>query len=175
MRGAARGCFVGAVLAGVVGCASGPQFDGQTYRGEQVSFRVGPLPGGFRRIGSDDALLTFRNDQAGASLAINARCRLDGDDVPLRALVQHLFLQFTERRELSQRSFTLDGREALEVQLLASLDGVQRRFTVTVFKKNECVYDFLLVSDGGEQGNPAVEADYRKLVEGFATLEDSSP
>jgi len=156
----------------LVACAGGPQFDGREYRGDGLAFRIGPVPTGLRLVQSDDARLAFRNDDDGSTVVVNARCRLDGDDVPLRALVQHLFLQFTDRTLLGERAFRLDGRDALEVEIEASLDGVRRHFVVTVLKKDGCVYDFVLVdrphAAGGEAGRAA---HFRRLVEGFVTLD----
>jgi len=91
--------------------------------------------------------------------------------VPLRALVQHLFLQFTDRVQLSERPFKLDGRDALEVEMNASLDGVPRHFLVTVLKKDGCVYDFILVEAVGASGAGSNAAAYHALVSGFRTLD----
>jgi hypothetical protein len=62
----------------------------------------------------------------------------------------------------------LDGREALQTQLLAKLDGVAKRYEVFVLKKNGCVYDFIHVAP------PDAPADGRRrfvaFVQGFATI-----
>ena len=150
-------------------CGGGPQFNGTEYHGEQVAFRLGQVPTGFRRISTDEALLGFQSEASGNTIAVNARCGLDGDDVPLHALVNHLFLQFTSRERLSERSFRLDGRDALEVELEAALDGVRRHFLVVVSKKNGCVYDFVLVAP--RRLSPAEQTQFRNMVEGFGTLD----
>lgn len=157
-----------AIAALLAACASGPQFNGTEYRSDQVSFRLGPLPPGFRRIQTDEALLGFQNSDAGDTIAVNARCGLDGDDVPLQALVNHLFLQFTAREKVSERSFKLDGRDALEVELDAALDGVKRRFLIIVMKKDGCVYDFVLVSPRALSDSD--KSQFHGMVEGFGTL-----
>jgi hypothetical protein len=149
----------------LLACA-GPAFDGRVYRSADISFRVGPQPEPWRKIQVEGALLAFR-DPAGATIALNGRCGMDGDDVPLRALTHHLFLQFTARHVLDQRELVLDGREALRTELLAELDGVPRRFIVYVLKKNECVYDFLWI--GLEHPHPDSVAAFGRFVEGFST------
>jgi len=153
-----------------LGCG-GAQFNGVEYRDQQVAFRLGPLPAGMRTVQSDDARLAFQNDQAGATIAIGARCGEEADDVPLRALVQHLFLQFEDRTLLSERELVLDSRAALRAELIARLDGVKRHFVVVVMKKDECVYDFLHV-DGGGDGAAQVRSrqDFSKMIEGFVVL-----
>src|SRR4030095_13677369 len=106
-----------------LGCASNA-YDGRIYRNDDLAFRIGPVPEGWRPIEASDALLAFRDDGGKTTIAVNARCGLDGDDIPLSALTQHLFLQFTERHLESQDLVRMDGREALRTQIVAALDGV---------------------------------------------------
>jgi hypothetical protein len=151
------------VLCTLPGCG-GPTFDGSVYRGSEVSFRVGALPSGWRKIDVDGALLAFRSDRDGATIAMNGRCGVDGDDVPLAALTHHLFLNFTKRHVESQQTVELDGREALRSELTAELDGVSKRFLVFVMKKDGCVYDFMWI--GAEGASPG---DFQRFVQGFST------
>lgn len=161
--------FVGA--SAIQGCGAA-QFDGAEYRDKEVAFRLAYVPAGLSPLDSGESKVAFQNEEAGSTIAVSARCGVDSDDVPLRALVQHLFLQLSDREIVSENEFTLDGRAALEMEIDAHLDGVRRRFVVTVLKKDGCVYDFLHV-DGGSQ-SPALESSrrqFRKLVRGFSTLE----
>jgi hypothetical protein len=143
----------------------GPHFNGSSYDDGTLRFRTGPVPSSWRAIDADGTLLAFRDDQAGATLALNARCGVDGDDVPLPSLTQHLFLQFTERQQKSQQELTLDGRAALRTELVGKLDGVPKQFLVYVLKKDGCVYDFWRISDAGN----ADAAAFESFVKGFAT------
>jgi len=158
-----------AAIAGLLlaACASSG-FDGRVYKDEDVHFRVGPVPNTWRRLEVDDTRLAFRDDAANSTVAVNGRCGLDGDDVPLESLTQHLFLQFTERTQLSQAKVSLDGREALRTEMSASLDGVKKQYLVYVLKKNSCVYDFMYIAEGSAPG-PRVE--FERFVQGFAALE----
>ena len=161
----------GATLCGAVlllaACASSG-FDGRVYKDEDVHFRVGPVPSSWRRLEVDDTRLAFRDDAANATVAVNGRCGLDGDDVPLPSLTQHLFLQFTERTQLSQTKVSLDGREALRTEMSAALDGVKKRYLVYVLKKDSCVYDFMYIASDSAPGS---RADFERFVQGFAALE----
>lgn len=155
----------------IVGCGSA-QFDGTEYRDKEVAFRLAYVPTGLTPLKSAESKVAFQNEQVGSTIAVSARCGVDSDDVPLRALVQHLFLQLADREVISEKEFALDGRAALEMEIEAHLDGVRRHFVVTVLKKDGCVYDFLHVDGGAE--NPALlgsREDFRKLVRGFSTLE----
>lgn len=156
------------LLAGLVLIAcGGPTLEGSVYRGDELSFRVGPRPPAWRGIEVDGALLSFRDDAAAATIAVNGRCGVDGDDVPLRALTQHLFLNFTDRELSSQEEQTLDGRDALRSELLAELDGVPRRFVVYVLKKDGCVYDFVWI--GPIENSERAIGEFERFVLGFST------
>jgi hypothetical protein len=154
-----------------LGCRGGSHFDGVEYRDDQVAFRLGPVPPGSHPLRANDALLAFDNARVGSTIAISARCSLESDDIPLRALVAHLFLQLTDRKVLAEREFHLDGRSALEVEQDASLDGVSRHFVVVVVKKDGCVYDLWHIDRGGDAPELVeARADFRAMVAGFRVL-----
>jgi hypothetical protein len=154
--------------AAAAACASSG-FDGQVYRGGNLHFRVGRIPSSWRAIDADDALVAFRDDPANATVAINGRCGVDGDDVPLASLTQHLFLEFTDRDLGTQKPLSLAGREALRTEISASLDGVKKRYVVYVLKKDGCVYDFMYIAAGSN--DPGALAAFDGFVQGFTTLE----
>jgi hypothetical protein len=148
----------------VTGCG-GSNFDGHVFHQGALYFRVGPVPSSWRPVDVDGTLLSFRDDAATATIAVNGRCGRDGDDVPLEALTHHLFLHFTDRKLIAQQRFELDGRAALRTELTAALDGVPLYYRVVVLKKDTCVYDFLLMSPSG-----AGTAEFDRFVGGFETL-----
>jgi hypothetical protein len=151
-----------------VACASSG-FDGHVYQSGALRFRVGQIPANWRPIEADDALLAFRDDPANATIALNGRCGVDGDDVPLTSLTQHLFLQFTDRELEAQKPLSLDGRGALRTEIRAALDGVKKHYVVYVLKKNGCVYDFMYIA--ATDSEPTSLAMFDGFVQGFATLE----
>jgi hypothetical protein len=160
------GCALGlsgAALGGA-GCATST-FDGKVFRDDGVAFRLERLPPTWRTIEINDTALAFRDDDNEATVAINGRCGKDAEDVPLRSLTQHLFLQFTERRQEEQQLFPLDGREALSTQLAAKLDGVEKHFHVVVLKKDGCVYDFMQIASEHQDPGPFLD-----FVRGFSSL-----
>jgi hypothetical protein len=150
------------------GCG-GAQYDGQVFRGGGVAFRTGPVPAGWARIEDTAALLAFRDERDRASVMVNGRCGKDGDDVPLSALTEHLFLTFTERSAEEEQVVPFDGREARRTVLLAKLDGVPQRFEAVVLKKDGCVYDLILVADPG--GFAGARPGFDGFVSGFHTEE----
>jgi hypothetical protein len=157
------------VFFSVTGCSSS-SFDGKVYHGGETSFRVGAMPPNWKalEVEGDDAL-AIRDPKTGTVITVSARCGRDGDDVPLEALTQHLFIHFTEREIATQQKFQLDSREALKTELTAKLDGVKRRFRVVVLKKDSCVYDFTEIAIDGAT---TAESDrvFSEVVQGFATV-----
>jgi hypothetical protein len=152
--------------AAMVGLAcSTTHFDGRVFRKGDVAFRLEHLPPAWRAIEINDTALAFRDDENAATVAINGRCGKDAEDVPLKSLTQHLFLQFTDRQLDDQELLSLDGREALRTEMRAKLDGVQKYFHVVVLKKDGCVYDFLQIANQHLDKEPFLD-----FVRGFQSL-----
>ena len=67
----------------------------------------------------------------------------------------------------------MDGREALRTHLTAKLDGVPREIVLQILKKDECVYDFGLITPRGAAFESALP-DFDQMVSGFTTDVGSS-
>lgn len=149
-----------------LGCAT-TSFDGTTYRTKQTTFKVGPRPATWQRVETSHGLLAFRDETRGATIVLNGRCDEPSDDAPLASLTQHLFLLFTERQIDLEETIPFDGREARRTTLTAKLDGVPKRFVALVTKKDNCVYDFVLIGDGEAARYAAARRDFDAFVGGF--------
>jgi hypothetical protein len=168
MRRPLRPLFLTA-LAGLIGAAGcGAGLSGDTFRGAGFAFRIGALPESWRRVDISHAALAFRDERDGASIVLNGRCGVDGEDVPLEALTQHLFLRFTERETIDQRVVPFDGREAMRTIITAKLDGVPMKFEVWVLKKDGCVYDLDFMAAPPHFARGA--EDFERFVKGFTTV-----
>lgn len=166
MRGSLRTAF-SLLVAGALSPACGAAFDGTTYHRDGVTFRVPAPPASWQRIDADGASLAFRDTSASATVMVSGRCGRGEDDVPLPALTQHLFLQFTDREQLAQEVVPFDGREAMHTVTSAKLDGVAKKFDVWVMKKDGCVYDMIFLADPARFD--AGVGEFRKFVGGFST------
>jgi len=156
------------MLASALGACSGPSLQGGVYRADDLAFRVGDLPPSYQPVDAGKGRLAFRDERARSTILVNGRCGQDGDDVPLVALTNHLFMTFTEREILEQKVEPMDGREALHTLMRAKLDGVAKSFDVYVLKKDGCVYDFINISspDAFDRARPV----FARFVLGFHTL-----
>jgi hypothetical protein len=158
-------------LTGSAGCGAGLQ--GDVYHGQGFAFRIGGVPEGWRQVPISHAALAFRDERDDASIVLNGRCGVDGEDVPLEALTQHLFLRFTEREILEQKVFPFDRREAMRTVLTAKLDGVPMKFEVWVLKKDGCVYDLAYLAPPASFARGA--PDFERFVASFSTVDEGRP
>ena len=157
----------------LLACAcGGSPFDGAVYRGDGYAFRVAQRPAAWKQIEVSDAALAYRDTTNDATIAVNARCGRDGEDVPLSSLTQHLFIMFTDREVVSQEVVPFDGREAMHTVAVAKLDGVPLKFDVWVMKKNGCVYDLYYFAQPHRY--EAGVSEFRRFVGGFATVSNGS-
>jgi hypothetical protein len=155
-------------LSGAVACGGSTGLRGDVYQGDGLAFRVGPVPATWKQLTVKGARVAFRDEPAESTVLLNARCGKDADDVPLKALTQHLFIQFTERETIDQKVVPMDGREAMHTVMNAKLDGVPLSFNAYVLKKNGCVYDFVDISAPAKV--TANRAAFETFVGGFHTL-----
>ncbi|MFB1483655.1 hypothetical protein [Corallococcus sp. RDP092CA] len=154
------------VLSALLAGCHRATFEDSVLRKSDVKYRVGPLSQDVweRRGFADNDLAFVERGDTGRVIATNATCR-DHDDPSLQVLTKHLLMGFTERQDLGQRTFTLDGREALRSRYVARLDGVPVSLELVVLKKDNCVFDFSYVAPVGTAD--ARMADFEGVFSGF--------
>lgn len=156
----------GLVVLVSLGCACvGSPFGGPS-RQPTPGYQVGQAPEGWKRVRFKENDLAFVDPRGRFLLASNATCRGHGDP-PLEVLTNELLVGFTQRQELSQKRYSLDGREALRSTIRAQLDGVPVEMVLTVLKKDGCVFDFTYLAPAGhlEEHQNA----YEQMVSTFST------
>lgn len=153
-------------LLGSPGCGGGLR--GNVYYGHDFAFRIATPPRTWRLLDAPPAALAYRDEATETTVLVNGRCGMDGEDVPLPALTQHLFMRFTEQQPELEEVVPFDGREAMHTILVAKLDGVPMEFDAWVLKKDGCVYDFILMAPTDHFKESV--ADFERFVHGFATV-----
>lgn len=164
-------CARALVLCLALGACAHSGLEGNVFRRGDVAFRVGPIPEHWslideRGVRGDLASFAFRSDREGVTVGAAGRCGRDGDDVPLRSLIQHLTIGFTRRQQIEERELRLDGRAALRVEMTAALDGVPKHLVFVVVKKDSCVYDFWRIAETNHDDS----AEFDRFVAGFSSL-----
>jgi hypothetical protein len=75
---------------------------------------------------------------------------------------------FTERELVEEERVAMDGREALRTRFTAKLDGVPRQILLQILKKDDCIYDFGLITPPGPSFEGALP-DFDRVLAGFST------
>jgi hypothetical protein len=153
-------------LALLAGCARAVTVEGTTVSARQVAYAFGPIPAAWERVRVPDDDAAWLDPPHGAVVHVDHTCERS-QDAPLRALVQHLLIGFTDRHMVTEEDLPLDGRTARHVVVRARLDGVARMLEFFVLKKDGCVFDlgYAAPPERFEDGRGAFQA----FVRGFRT------
>jgi hypothetical protein len=150
------------------GCATTGTLQNGIYRGDHTAYRIAPPSSSWTRVTVDQNNdLAWHNESKGAVMHVDSDCD-PGLDIPLTALRSHLLIGFTGREEVEEEVVPMDGREALRTHLTAKLDGVPREILLQILKKDQCVYDFGLITPPGGSFQAAL-ADFDRLLASFTT------
>lgn len=161
-----------AIVAGlVVGCGTSESFRDRIFDNGTVRYKVGPLDRGFESIAVADNDLAWHHHEHG-TISVNSTCT-EYDDVPARALMNHLLMGTTARNYRVQETVTLDGRAAHHLLADVELDGVPVTLDVYLVVKDGCVYDLTHIT-GRAQAARALPL-FEHFVRGFAVLETRKP
>jgi hypothetical protein len=156
-----------------MGCATTGALQNDVYRGSQTTYRIGDVSSEWTPVTVDDHNdLAWHSDAKEAVMHVDTNCD-PALDIPLKALRSHLLIGFTDRDVIDEEVVPMDGREALRTHLIAKLDGVPREIVLQILKKNDCVYDFGLITPPGEAFESAL-SDFDQMVSGFTTDVGSS-
>jgi hypothetical protein len=153
----------------MMGCATTGTLQGDIYRGERTSYRIGAVSSSWTPVTVDRQNdLAWHHEAKGAVMHVDSDCD-PGLDIPLTALRGHLMIGFTEREVVEEEVVPMDGREALRTHFTAKLDGVPRDILLQILKKDGCVYDFALITPTGPSFDDSL-ADFDAMVAGFTTM-----
>ncbi len=129
-------------------------------------YRVGELPGGWRRLDSDARAITWYNENYKASISTDAFCGKSFSDRPLDTLGGELASALSnDRKTTSAKDMTLDGRGALRLAVAGTLDGVAVNMDIVVVKKDGCNFDFYAVMPPDAPYD--VTSDFEEFFKGF--------
>ena len=115
------------------------------HKSRQTQYAIASPPAAWKAIRIKDADFAFFREEGGASVIVNSTCGVQAH-VPLPALIAHLALDLTDRKEEERRDVRIDDRAALAVVLSARLDGAAVKMDLRVVQIDACVYDFSYVA-----------------------------
>lgn len=119
---------------------------GTVFLSHDSGYRVGLLPEGWRRLRTGAHAAVFHHEATGATISTSALCGAAYEDLPLSALMGHLFSGFATERIVTTRAVPLAGREALRQVSVRTVDGVGLQFDAVVIKKHRCTFDFVCMA-----------------------------
>lgn len=82
-------------------------------------------------------------------MTINSLCG-KYDSTSLKQLTYNILGGLDEPKIESSQAVEYNNREALRSRATARIDGVEVFLTVKILRKNECLYDFILISTTAE-------------------------
>ena len=116
------------------------------YQDAQVRYNIVSPGAAWKPLRLQTADLSWMQPTTGSTLLVNSNCK-GVKDVPLNSLTQHLLIGMTEKKIIAQETIAFSGRDALETEISAKIDGVAQRMKVLVMKKDGCVYDLFFGAD----------------------------
>lgn len=127
-------------------CATPSGLTEGVYQDAQVRYNIVSPGAAWKPLRLKTADLSWMQPTTGSTLLVNSLCK-GVKDVPLNSLTQHLLIGMTEKKIITQETIAFSGRDALETEISAKIDGVPQRMKVLVMKKDGCVYDLFFGSD----------------------------
>lgn len=110
----------------------------------------------------ESADLVFEKNKSGSLIIVNSNCRKN--NLSSLQTLKASILAGIEKLDLEEeKTITLHDRDALETTFNGSLDGVKRFMTLTIFQRDFCIYDMILIAK--KKNNHATDLpDYEKLT-----------
>ncbi len=134
---------------------------------EGGSFLIGQLPSTWVRKKFSYRALLFQSPN-GSSISVNSFCKGSFDDGPLPLLSRQLLYGLGNQKTHSQKTFKLDGRDAIRTVVDGAMDGAQVTVDAVTLKMNECIFDFVYTSTPHDYS--AGVSDFEGLYKGFKYL-----
>lgn len=129
-------------------------------------YGVGPLPSTWKRsqVGKYKVLV-FYNDAYQSSIETDAFCDHSFDDASLKVLTSHLHAGLSKAKTKSESPLMLDARGALRSIASGTVDGVEMMMDSVVIKKDNCLFDFVLISTPSKYSSAV--SDFESFFGGF--------
>lgn len=111
----------------------------------------------------ENADLVLEKEKSNSLIIINSNCRKNNLS-SLQSLKASILAGIENQNILEEKNITLHERDALETTFNGSLDGVNRMMTLTIFQRDFCVYDMILIAKT-QKNHSSDFADYQKIIQ----------
>jgi hypothetical protein len=106
----------------------------------------------------------WQNANNGNSISYLSTCNEQADPT-LEVATDEVISAFGETKQLSQKKLEFDGRDALDTEAEARVEGVPTKIRTLVFKKNGCLYTLSLIGIAKHFAKDG--ASFETFVKGF--------
>jgi len=106
---------------------------------------ISSLPKPWTEISAEGSDYALSNEITQSIFLFNSACR-KYESSNLNALTSSILAGLDELKILDKKNIFHQQREAVEVLASGKLDGVLRYFKIVTTQKNNCIYDYVLIS-----------------------------
>lgn len=149
------------------GACGGAGFDKGVVNAQGLKFRTGMPPAAWQLLATstEGASVQWRHRDDASGLQVDGRCGTRFD-APLKRIERQLLMGFDAVELAASQPRHLHGRDALQSDFRARIDGVTRYFRIVTFKREGCSFDYVLTTSNSalqKTHAPTLEA----LVQAF--------
>lgn len=105
----------------------------------------GNLPASWSTINSETADFAITNTLSHSVFLLNSACR-KFEASTLNSLASAMLAGVEVVKVLDKKIISLQERDAMDMTVLGKVDGIERFFHIITTQKNNCIYDFVLIS-----------------------------
>ena len=103
------------------------------------------LPRNWTKINKETSDFAISNSATRSVFLLNSACR-KYEASNLNSLTSAILTGVEIVKILEKKIITYQDRDAMDLTVLGKLDGVERYFHLLTTQKNNCIYDFVLIS-----------------------------
>ena len=132
---------------------------------QEGQYLTGEPEGSWQPVEPGSADRAWFNAQDGAAMYTDSNCGRRYSDDSLERMLSHLTSGIAEGEPLSETRLQLADRAALVRTWQARLDGVPIQVGAMVLKRNNCIYDALIIAP--ESAFEQNWSDFQRVINGF--------
>lgn len=141
LQALARTLLFSLFLASLAACSFGT--NKQTYKSDSHEVHFNHKD--WSQVDSSDADIVFVSEASKSTLLLNSLCQ-KYDATSLEHLVSNMLGGIDEVEIEKKENKTYADRKSLRTYAKGSIDGVPIFLLIQTVRKNECIYDFILIS-----------------------------
>lgn len=124
------------------------------------------IPHPWKEISAESSDYALENAQTKSLFILNSACR-KYEASNLNALTSSILAGIENLSIRERKTSFYQEREAAEVTASGTLDGIQRFFKIITIHKNNCIYDYVLISTNEKnlvQDTPALQNFLARII-----------